>query len=99
MLGNAQLASANPKINSKPAPTSIARTCAGKRPDEAARAEPLSTLKIPMTANIPALALTKQLCARLTVAAYRRASSIARFVWIGFLNSASLAAKVNHFLI
>jgi hypothetical protein len=93
MLGNAQLASANPKINRKPAPTSIARTCAGKRPDEAASVEPLSTLKIPMTANIPALALAKKLCARLTVVAYRRASSIARFVWIGFLEFGAACRK------
>jgi hypothetical protein len=99
MTGNAQLASANPKISRRPAPTSIARTCAGKRLDEQASAEPLSTLKIPMTANIPALALANQPCARLAAVAYQRASRNARFFRIGFLNSAPLAAKVNHFLI
>jgi len=84
MIGNAQLASANPKISRKPAPTSIARTCAGKRLDEQASAEPESTLKIPMTANIPALALADQPRARLAAAAYRRASRIARFFQIAF---------------
>jgi hypothetical protein len=84
MAGNAQLASANPKISRKPAPTSIARTCAGKRLDEEASAEPASTLEIPMTANIPALALAKRLRAMLAAIAYRWASRIARFFQIAF---------------
>jgi hypothetical protein len=84
MAGNAQLASANPKISRKPALASIARTCVGKCLDEEASAEPASTLKIPKTANIPALTRAKQLGARLAAVAYRRASRIARFFQIAF---------------
>ena len=99
MAGNAQLVSANPIISRKPAPTSMARTCVGKRLDEEASAEPARTLKIPVTANISALALAKQLGARLAAVAYWRASRIVRFFQIAFLNSSLLAAKVNHLLI